>query len=318
MSVFVSGMIVGAPTGSAAAAGPDLRVDIAADRLPISEDIYGMNFASEEMAADLRLPVQRWGGNHTTRYNFRYDNTDRASDWYFENIDEPGPAPSTLPDGSTTDRAHEQNVRTGTKTLLSVPLLGWGAKGRDEACGFSVDVTTTGLTLSWPAVAGAADYTVERDGTATGRTAGTTLSVTGLTADTACTSTVRANNAAGDPSPPSRALSVRTKRDDSQPGTGCDAVVRVVDKWPGAFRLDLTVRNTGTEPGTAWTATLTLAAGMSVGQTWNGQATTTGTKVTVKNAPWNDPLIPTATATAGMSVNGDPAGWNPTPTCSLS
>ena len=45
-----------------------------------------MNFADEALAAELRLPVRRWGGNATTRYNWQNDTTNTGSDWYFENI----------------------------------------------------------------------------------------------------------------------------------------------------------------------------------------------------------------------------------------
>ncbi|MFE9750985.1 glycoside hydrolase family 44 protein [Saccharothrix saharensis] len=713
-----------APGGvAAAAAGPGLTVDVSADRQAISEDIYGMNFASEELAKDIGLPVHRWGGNHTTRYNFRYDNTNRAGDWYFENIDEPdNPDPSTLPHGSTTDRTHEENVRTGAKSLFTLPLLGWVSKGRGKVCGFSVakygpqqstdpwtpdcgngrkpdgsnitgndphdtsveadakyvtdwinhlkgkygtadnggvryynldnepdlwhlthrdvrpnaagavevrdrtydigsavkaadpgaktlgpvgwglmsmlhsgqgaadrpnhgnvdfgewylaqmrayeqqhgvrildyfdnhiypqqadipfgdagdenkqalrlrstrqlwdptytdeswindevmfiprmrdmvarnypgtklaiteyrwgaydhingalaqadvlgifgregldlatlwtapeanqpvahafrmyrnydgkggrfgdirvraksadqekvaiygaerrsdgattlmvinkttgeltspvalsgrgggtaqvyrysganpagitrqpdqtvsgtgfsatvpansvtlyvipkndspqlpapgtptasDITTTGVTLSWPAVTGATGYTVERDGATAGSTAARTFKVTGLKPDTTYSFTVRANDAAGNSSPPSTAVTVRTKPDDTQPGTGCSATLRVVNKWPGAFQVDLSVRNTGTTARTGWAANFTLRNGMSVSQTWNGETTTAGSTATVRNASWNGNLAPSATATAGMIINGDPDGWNPAPTCSLS
>ena len=66
-------------------AGPALAVDTSADRHAISPLIYGMNFADEA----LRRPgaaVQRWGGNATTRYNWQNDTSNRASDWFFENI----------------------------------------------------------------------------------------------------------------------------------------------------------------------------------------------------------------------------------------
>ena len=48
-------------------------VDAGAGRHPISPYIYGMNFADESLAAELRLPVRRWGGNATTRYNWQND-----------------------------------------------------------------------------------------------------------------------------------------------------------------------------------------------------------------------------------------------------
>lgn len=121
-----------------AADGPALTVDPAAGRHAISPYIYGMNFAGEELAADLGLPVRRWGGNATTRYNYLYDTTNRGSDWYFENVPGPAPDPERLPDGSETDQFTDQDRRTGTDTILTVPLIGWTPKGRDYSCGFSI------------------------------------------------------------------------------------------------------------------------------------------------------------------------------------
>lgn len=118
--------------------GPALEVDLRLDRHPISPHIYGMNFVDEALAAELSLPVRRWGGNATTRYHYRYDTTNRASDWFFENIAEANDNPEALPDGSSTDRFVEQDRRTGTDTVLTVPLIGWAPKARDGSCGFSV------------------------------------------------------------------------------------------------------------------------------------------------------------------------------------
>ncbi len=122
--------------------GPALNVDAAADQHPISPYIYGMNFAGEAIAADLRLPVRRWGGNSTTRYNWQLDMHNTGSDWYFENIPEDNPHPELLPDGSAADRFVEQDRRTGTKTILTAPLVGWTPKrrlpGHPYDCGFKV------------------------------------------------------------------------------------------------------------------------------------------------------------------------------------
>lgn len=118
--------------------GPQLSIDLTADRRPISPEIYGINYADETLATVLNLPVRRWGGNATTRYNWQNDTSNRASDWFFENIPEENEAPEQLPNGSSADRFVEQDRRTGTKSLLTMPLIGWTAKSRDFACGFSV------------------------------------------------------------------------------------------------------------------------------------------------------------------------------------
>ncbi|MCB0037853.1 MAG: hypothetical protein KDE51_27660, partial [Anaerolineales bacterium] len=121
---------------------PVLTIDTTAAQYPISPYIYGMNFAEADLAADVGLPVQRWGGNHTTRYNWQLSMTNLASDWYFENVPQgSGVNPANLPDGSATDQYIAQNISTSTETLLTIPTIGWTAKRRVEDhpydCGFS-------------------------------------------------------------------------------------------------------------------------------------------------------------------------------------
>ena len=126
----------GLPTSTppAPGEGPALSVDPTRDQHAISPYIYGMNFASEALAADLNLPVRRWGGNSTSRYNWQNDTTNTGSDWYFENVPEQVNAAGLFV---------EQDRRTGTKTLMTVPLIGWVAKRRPEGhpydCGFSIN-----------------------------------------------------------------------------------------------------------------------------------------------------------------------------------
>ncbi len=115
-----------------------LTVDPSAGRHAISPYIYGMNFADEALAAELHLPVRRWGGNATTRYNWQNDTSNHASDWYFENLPEDNSNPSLLPNESYVDHFVEQDRRTGTRTLITLPLIGWTPKSRSIACGFSV------------------------------------------------------------------------------------------------------------------------------------------------------------------------------------
>lgn len=123
---------------SAPVSGPSLSVNVSGGRRTISPDIYGMNYADEALAADLRLPVRRWGGNAATRYNWQNDTSNRASDWFFLNVPEDNPDPSTLPSGSSADRAVEQNRRTGTQSLMTIPMIGYTPKDRTYDCAFSV------------------------------------------------------------------------------------------------------------------------------------------------------------------------------------
>lgn len=120
------------------ASGPRLQVDATSSGRMIPEEIYGVNFADEALARDLNIPLNRWGGNATTRYNWQLDVSNRASDWYFENIPNDVTDPAALPDGSHADEFVLQNQRTGTESLLTMPLIGWTPKDREIRCAFSV------------------------------------------------------------------------------------------------------------------------------------------------------------------------------------
>ncbi len=119
-------------------AGPALRVSVSASRHVISPYIYGINFAEESLAKELSLPVRRWGGNSTTRYNWKTNFANRAADWYFENLAESTGDLSALPDKSAANLFIDQDRRTGTRTIMTVPLIGFTPKAGPRACGFSV------------------------------------------------------------------------------------------------------------------------------------------------------------------------------------
>jgi len=125
---------------AAAGAGPSLVVDAAAARHAINPYIYGMNSygmdsGSEAFAAAIRLPVRRYGGNATTRYNYLYDTTNAGADWYFTSTPNQNGTP---PEGSEFNLQVEQDLRTGTRTMGTVPLIGWTTKAHQTMCGFSV------------------------------------------------------------------------------------------------------------------------------------------------------------------------------------
>lgn len=124
--------------GSRAAAqvgGPvTIAVDPSADRRPISPLIYGVSFGAP--GSDLRYPLRRWGGNSVTRYSWIDDVSNRASDWFFMNIESPDPG--TLPDGSSSDVFIDATRSAGGEVLLTVPTIGWTPTDRVRRWGFSV------------------------------------------------------------------------------------------------------------------------------------------------------------------------------------
>ena len=120
------------------AAGPELTVDAGQQTHPINPYIYGMNdwflalTPSIEQAAN--VPVERWGGDQTTRYNYLLDTDNNAADWYFENS--PG-STSGYPETSILNTQIAMDQSTGTRTMVTVPLIGWTPQ-RSTACSFSV------------------------------------------------------------------------------------------------------------------------------------------------------------------------------------
>lgn len=129
----------------ASAGGPNLAIDAAAANHPISPLIYGMNAFSPTgnfatLAAEVRLPVDRWGGDQTTRYNYLLDVYNSASDYYYESYLSSNTAAPGPPDNSVFNQQVVRDRATGTKTLGTMPLIGWTTKQppMNPTCGFSV------------------------------------------------------------------------------------------------------------------------------------------------------------------------------------
>ncbi|MHB0971785.1 MAG: glycoside hydrolase family 44 protein [Thermoanaerobaculia bacterium] len=98
-------------------------VDAAADRRPISPLIYGVAFANTAELLELNVPLNRSGGNATSRYNWRINATNRAGDWYFESIAD-GPAI----EGRAADDFVTQSRAGAAEPALTIPMVGWVAK----------------------------------------------------------------------------------------------------------------------------------------------------------------------------------------------
>jgi len=63
-----------------------ITVDAAANRRAINPNIYGVAYGTTQQLSDLNVPVNRYGGNNTSRYNWQINGDNRGQDWYFESI----------------------------------------------------------------------------------------------------------------------------------------------------------------------------------------------------------------------------------------
>jgi hypothetical protein len=120
----------------AAAAGPALAVDAGNQTRAISPFIYGMSYynssADTAAAEAISLPVDRWGGDGSQRYNYVLDVINSASDYYFENhLGNTGQQ-----DTGTFNTAVEADAAIGAKTLGTVDVLGWISKD-GTSCSYS-------------------------------------------------------------------------------------------------------------------------------------------------------------------------------------
>lgn len=179
-------------------------------------------------------------------------------------------------------------------------------------------VTDTSASLTWAASSdnvAVAGYDVVRvngtSETAVAASATTSVSVTGLTADTAYTFAVYARDAAGNRSARSATVSVTTDEGGSTPGAGCSVGYRIVGQWPGGFQGEITIRNTGTTTIDGWTLGFAFANGQKVTNMWGGTPTQTGGSVSVAPASYTSAIAANGSVTVGFT--GSQSGTNAAP-----
>lgn len=100
------------------------RLDLTGPTHPISEGIFGVCTLPEDQLRRYRIGVMRYGGNTTSRYNWKINADNGAADWYFRNRGEPI--------ANVTDNVYLQHARmaqrAGASAYITIPMLGWVAK----------------------------------------------------------------------------------------------------------------------------------------------------------------------------------------------
>ncbi|HJT76597.1 MAG TPA: glycoside hydrolase family 44 protein, partial [Gemmataceae bacterium] len=109
------------------------RVAVTRELHRISDGIYGVCGLPRAKRQEYGIPITRWGGNPSSRYNWRLNVDNGASDWYFKNRGQPRLRPSDA--GYVKHILDNQAI--GATTYQTIPMLGWVAKD-DHSYGFSV------------------------------------------------------------------------------------------------------------------------------------------------------------------------------------
>lgn len=91
----------------------------------ISPYIYGFgSYMHEDRDAEgiweMRPSLYRWGGNTSTRFNYKVNAWNAANDWYFHNFEGRGP--------NMINSFMADNLRNKAASMITLPMLGWVAK----------------------------------------------------------------------------------------------------------------------------------------------------------------------------------------------
>jgi hypothetical protein len=95
---------------------------------PISPLIYGIVSGDPSAAEQLSATSYRWGGNTTTRYNWKLDAWNTGNDYFFRNVNFGKPGVGW--------KSFVENAKKEHRTVaFTIPMIGWVSKDAN-ACGF--------------------------------------------------------------------------------------------------------------------------------------------------------------------------------------
>jgi hypothetical protein len=100
-----------------------IAVDANANRHAINPNIYGVCYATTAQLQDLNCPLNRSGGDNTSRYNWQLNADNKANDYYFESI---GDSVSTP--GYRVDQFILGNQDADAESMVTIPNITWIAK----------------------------------------------------------------------------------------------------------------------------------------------------------------------------------------------
>jgi hypothetical protein len=145
----VSATPFGTYVASGTASGPALTVDAAQGLYPISRDIFGVNTGGDQsLATELKTPVQRWGGDATSRYNWKVDSSNSGFDWYFMG----GSGTATPTQNGQITTVINLDHASSSKTVLTLPMVGYLTSASlvtsANPQGLITDGVLTGRTIS--------------------------------------------------------------------------------------------------------------------------------------------------------------------------
>jgi hypothetical protein len=141
--------VIDAASASAQNPAAVVTVDVAASRHAINPNIYGVAHATTAELTDLNSPLNRHGGNNTSRYNWQINADNRGNDWFYESIGE-----SSAVAGERGDTFIAGARAANAQAMLTIPLIDWVARlgpNRSKLASFSIAKygAQTGTDWQW-------------------------------------------------------------------------------------------------------------------------------------------------------------------------
>jgi hypothetical protein len=112
-----------------------INVNAALNRRSINPQIYGVAHATTAQLTELNEPLNRSGGNNTSRYNWQQNADNRGNDWYFQSI------PFANTPGEVGDTFIQNSRAANAEPMLTVPIIDWIAKvgaNREKLSSYSI------------------------------------------------------------------------------------------------------------------------------------------------------------------------------------
>ena len=130
--VLIASLLVAAPEDNPAVV---VNVDANVSRHTIDSRIYGVAWGNAATIADLDIPLNRWGGNAMSRYNWAYSTANRCKDYYFFNIPD-GVSSGDGSNGKSADDFIELSRNNGAQPVMTIPLMSLLPKDRTKRCSY--------------------------------------------------------------------------------------------------------------------------------------------------------------------------------------
>jgi endoglucanase len=179
--------------------------------------------------------------------------------------------------------------------------------------------TSSSVSLSWSASTdnvGVTGYKIFRGGTQVGTATATSFTDSGLSASTAYSYTVKANDAAGNVSTASNSVSATTASAGGGGGNaGCTATYTNSNDWGNGFTANVTVTNTGTTATSSWKVTWTFGGNQAITNYWNAAVTSSGEAITATSMSYNNVIQPSQQTSFGFQASYTGSNASPVLTC---